>query len=154
MKKQLLDNASDTSLDRVDGAVKVTGTATYSAEYVVPGLVHAVLVTSTIAKGSITAIESHEAEAVPGVIAVISHVNAIAVPGWPERKQPAERVPVGTAFRVFYDPLIYFDGQPVAMVVAGTREQAVHAASLVRVTYQKETHQTHFEKISAKQAFL
>lgn len=146
MKKQLLDNASDTSLDRVDGAVKVTGTATYSAEYLVPGLVHAVLVTSTIAKGSITAIESREAEAVPGVLAVISHLNAITVPGWPERKQPAERVPVGTALRVFYDPLIYFDGQPVAMVVAGTREQAVHAASLVRVTYQQETHQTHFEK--------
>ena len=137
MKRQLLDNTPDTSLDRVDGPAKVTGRATYSAEYAVPGLVHAVLVTSTVAKGSITAIESRDAEAVPGVLAVISHLNAIAVPGWPERKQPAERAPVGTAFRVFYDPLIYFDGQPVAMVVAGTREQAVHAASLVRVTYKQ-----------------
>lgn len=146
MKKQLSDHPSDTSLDRVDGAAKVTGEATYSAEYAVPGLVHAVLVTSTIARGSITAIESHEAEAVPGVFAVISHLNAIAVPGWPERKQPAERAAVGTAFRVFYDPLVYFDGQPVAMVVAGTREQAVHAASLVHVTYKQETHQTHFDK--------
>jgi xanthine dehydrogenase YagR molybdenum-binding subunit len=146
MKKQLSDNPSDTSLDRVDGAAKVTGTATYSAEYAVPGLVHAVLVTSTIAKGSITVIESHEAESVPGVLAVISHLNAIAVPGWPERKQPAERAAVGTAFRVFYDPLVYFDGQPVAMVVAGTHEQAVHAASLLRVTYKQETHQTHFDK--------
>ncbi|SEJ04186.1 xanthine dehydrogenase YagR molybdenum-binding subunit [Dyadobacter sp. SG02] len=146
MKRQTLENPSDTSLSRVDGAVKVTGRATYSAEYAVPELVHAVLVTSTIAKGSITTIESREAEAVPGVLAVISHLNAITVPGWPPKKQPAERMPVGTAFRVFYDPLIYFDGQPVAMVVAGTREQAVHAASLVRVTYQKETHQTHFEK--------
>jgi xanthine dehydrogenase YagR molybdenum-binding subunit len=146
MKRQPLDNPLDNSLDRVDGAAKVTGTATYSAEYPVPGLVYGVLVTSTIAKGSITAIESRDAEAVPGVLAVISHLNVIAVPGWPERKQPLERAPVGTAFRVFYDPLVYFDGQPVAMVVAGTREQAVHAASLVRVTYKQETHQTHFEK--------
>jgi len=146
MKRQFLDTPPDTSLSRVDGAIKVTGTATYSAEYLVPGLVHSVLVTSTIAKGSITAIESREAEAVPGVLAVISHLNAMAVPGWPAPKQPAERAPVGTAFRVFYDPLVYFDGQPVAMVVAGTREQAVHAASLVRVTYKQETHQTNFDK--------
>ncbi|WP_342088625.1 xanthine dehydrogenase family protein molybdopterin-binding subunit [Dyadobacter sp. OTU695] len=145
MKKQL-DNVPDTSLNRVDGAAKVTGAATYSAEYKVPGLVHAVLVTSTIAKGSITAIESQEAEAAPGVLAVISHLNAITVPGWPERKQSAGRAPVGTAFRVFYDPLVYFDGQPVAMVIAGTHEQAMHAASLVRVTYKRESHQTHFEK--------
>lgn len=145
MKNQL-DNVPDTSLSRVDGAAKVTGAATYSAEYKVPGLVHGVLVTSTIAKGSITAIESQEAEAAPGVLAVISHLNAITVLGWPERKQPAGRAPVGTAFRVFYDPFVYFDGQPVAMVVAGTHEQAVHAASLVRVIYKRETHQTHFEK--------
>lgn len=146
MNRQSLDNPSDTSLSRVDGAAKVTGTATYSAEYAIPELVHAVLVTSTIAKGSITAIDSHEAEAVPGVLSVISHLNAMTVPGWPPKKQPAERVPPGTAFRVFYDSLIYFDGQPVAMVVAATHEQAMHAASLVRVTYQQEAHQTHFEK--------
>ncbi|WP_353719248.1 xanthine dehydrogenase family protein molybdopterin-binding subunit [Dyadobacter sp. 676] len=150
MKIQSLDNPADNSLSRVDGTAKVTGAATYSAEYAVPGLVHAVLVTSTIAKGSITAIDSREAEAVPGVLAVISHINAITVPGWPERKQPAERAPVGTTFRVFYDPLIYFDGQPVAMVVAGTREQAMQAAALVRVAYQQEAHQTHFEKNTGK----
>lgn len=150
MNTKSLDDPKDTSLSRVDGAEKVTGRATYSAEYAVPELVHAVLVTSTIARGSIAAIESQEAEAAPGVLAVISHLNAAAVPGWPARKQPAERAPVGTAFRVFYDPFIYFDGQPVAMVVAGTREQAVHAASLVRVTYQQETHQTHFEKNRGK----
>ncbi|MGG7664637.1 xanthine dehydrogenase family protein molybdopterin-binding subunit [Dyadobacter sp. BHUBP1] len=146
MNRQSLDNPSDTSLSRVDGAAKVTGTATYSAEYAIPELVHAVLVTSTIAKGSITAIDSREAEAVPGVLMVLSHLNAMTIPGWPPKKQSPERVPPGTAFRVFYDSLIYFDGQPVAMVVAGTREQAMHAASLVRMTYQREVHQTHFEK--------
>ena len=152
MKRQSWDNPSDTSLTRVDGAAKVSGGATYSAEYAIPELVHAVLVTSTIAKGSITAIEAHEAEAAPGVLAVISHLNVMTVPGWPAKKQPAERAQVGTALRVFYDPLIYFDGQPVAMVVAGTHEQAVHAASLVCVTYRKESHQTDFEKNAGKAA--
>lgn len=145
MENRFFDQA-DPSLDRVDGRVKVTGAAAYSAEYAVPNLAHAILVTSTIAKGSIIAIDSREAEAAPGVLAAISHLNNPGVPGWPATKQPPERAPVGTAFRVFYDSLIYFDGQPVAMVVAGTREQAVHAASLVRVTYQKEDHQTHFEQ--------
>ncbi len=83
------------------------------------------LVTSTIAKGSITAIDFREAVAALGVLAVISHLNSPGVPGWPAVKQPAERAPVSTAFQVFYDSLIYFDGQPVAMVVADTREQAV-----------------------------
>lgn len=145
MNERFFDQA-DPSLDRVDGRVKVTGAATYSAEYTVHGLVYAVLVTSTIAKGSITAIDTAAAEAAPGVLAVISHLNSPGVPGWPAAKQPPERAAAGTAFRVFYDPLVYFDGQPVAMVVADTRERAVHAATLVRVSYQRENHQTHFEQ--------
>ncbi|GGM94866.1 acylaldehyde oxidase [Dyadobacter beijingensis] len=152
MKKQTPDNPADNSLSRVDGHVKVTGAATYSAEYAVPGLVHAVLVTSTIARGSIKAFDLQEAETAPGVLAIITHLNAQPVPGWPAPKQPAERAPAGTAFRVFYDPFIYFDGQPVAMIVADTRERALHAASLVRVTYQQEPHQTHFEKNIGKAA--
>ncbi len=149
MNRHFPDNPQDQSLDRVDGHVKVTGAARYSAEYAVPGVAHAVLVTSTIAKGSIAGIDSRAAESAPGVLAVVTHRNAAQVPGWPSPKQPAERAPVGTAFRVFYDPLIYFDGQPVAMVVADSLEQAVYAASLVHVTYEREAHQTHFEKNTA-----
>ena len=40
-------------VNRVDGRLKVTGTATFSAEYPLPGLLHAVLVQSTIARGKI-----------------------------------------------------------------------------------------------------
>jgi xanthine dehydrogenase YagR molybdenum-binding subunit len=135
----------DDSLDRVDGVPKVTGAATYSAEYQFDHLAHAVLVTSTIAKGKIVYIDSGKAEAATGVLAVISHLNSPGVPGYDPAKQPAERAPIGTAFRVFYDELVYFSGQPVAMVVADTWEQAVHAASLVRVDYQTDVHRTDFE---------
>ena len=44
-------------LDRIDGRLKVTGAAKYAAEFPVPDLVHAVLVQSTIAAGSISGFE-------------------------------------------------------------------------------------------------
>jgi xanthine dehydrogenase YagR molybdenum-binding subunit len=142
--------ASDISLDRVDGRSKVTGTATYSAEYQIENLAQAVLVTSTIARGKIVGIDTKQAEAAPGILAVISHLNSPGIPGYATAKKPAERAPVGTSFRLFYDELIYFDGQPVAMVVAGSFEQARYAASLVQVKYESETHQTDFNANLAK----
>jgi xanthine dehydrogenase YagR molybdenum-binding subunit len=136
----------DASLDRVDGRLKVTGTAKYSAEYAFDRLVHAVLVTSTIAKGIIVDIDKTKAQNAPGVLAVISHLNSPGVPSYGVPKQPAERAPVGTNFRVFYDHFIYFSGQPVAMVIADTWEQANYAASLVAVRYKSEPHRTNFEE--------
>lgn len=150
MNQPIPENAQDPSLDRVDGHVKVKGTATYSAEYPIEHLAHAVLVTSSIARGRITSIRSGEAAAAPGVLAVISHLNAPPVPGWPSRREPAERAASGTALRVFYDELVYFDGQPVVMVVAETREQAGYAASLIEIEYQKEPHRTDFDQLTSE----
>lgn len=147
MAKPFFDSPENNlSLDRVDGRVKVMGTATYSAEYKFDNLAHAVLITSTITKGSIISIDSKEAESAIGVLAVISHLHSPGVPGYGTAKQPPERAPTGTAFRVFYDNLVYFNGQPIAMVVADTWEQANHAASLVKVHYHTEKHQTDFEE--------
>ncbi len=64
-----------TSLNRVDGVAKVTGTAKYAAEYHVPDLLHGVAVLSAIAKGRIVSMDKAAARAVPGVIDVISHLN-------------------------------------------------------------------------------
>ncbi|GAB3271239.1 xanthine dehydrogenase family protein molybdopterin-binding subunit [Larkinella harenae] len=133
------------SLDRVDGRLKVTGAATYSAEYRLDQLAHAVLVTSTIAKGRILTLTTQQAEKAAGVLAVLSHLNSPGVPAYGSVKQPAERATVGTAFRVFYDSFIYFSGQPVALVIANTPEQAQYAATLVRVDYEGDTHQTDFD---------
>ncbi|MCE7039023.1 xanthine dehydrogenase family protein molybdopterin-binding subunit [Dyadobacter sp. CY312] len=150
MIKQIDTTSENNSLDRVDGRVKVTGTATYSAEYSFANLVHAVLITSTIAKGHITQIDSKEAETISGVLAIVSHLNSPGVPGYGTAKQPPERAGMGTSFRVFYDSLIYFSGQPIAMVLAETLEQANYAASLVKVTYHIEKHQTNFEENLSK----
>ncbi|PXA97243.1 xanthine dehydrogenase, partial [Nostoc sp. 3335mG] len=62
--------------DRIEGPLKVTGQATYAAEFAVPDMVHGVIVTTTIASGRIVAIDSAAASAAPGVLAVVTHDNA------------------------------------------------------------------------------
>jgi len=71
-------------LDRVDGRLKVTGKARYTAEHHLPGLAYGVLVGSTIAEGRIAAIDTAAAEEAPGVIAILTHRNAPALPEWKE----------------------------------------------------------------------
>ena len=66
-------------VDRVDGPLKVTGAAPYPSDFTFPDLTHAVLVQSTIAAGTISRIGTEEAEAAPGVLAVITHENAPAL---------------------------------------------------------------------------
>ncbi|HEX3866200.1 MAG TPA: xanthine dehydrogenase family protein molybdopterin-binding subunit [Gemmatimonadaceae bacterium] len=69
------------SVNRVDGRLKVTGGARYAAEYPIPNAVHAVLVTSTIAKGRVVSLNTKDAERVPGVLAVLTPHNAMRLPG-------------------------------------------------------------------------
>ncbi len=124
-------------IKRVDGHLKVTGSIKYAAEYPFPGLVYGVLVSSTIAKGTITGIDSKAAERSPGVIAVVSHLNAPKIPGYQDK--PNDYDP---NIRTFNDDKIYFNGQPVVLVIANTFERAKYAASLVKVQYKRKQHQT------------
>src|SRR4029453_6562407 len=63
-------------VDRVDGRLKVSGTATYASDVSFPELAHASLVGSTVAAGRMLRISTGAAEAAPGVLAVITHRNA------------------------------------------------------------------------------
>ncbi len=128
--------ANKDGITRVDGHLKVTGSVRYAAEYPFPGLVYGVVVSSTIAKGTITAIDSKAAEKSPGVIAVISHLNAPAIPGYQGKDQQV---------KTFNDNRIFFNGQPVALVIANTFERAKYAVSLVKIAYNKEQHQTNID---------
>ncbi len=121
-------------IDRVDGRQKVTGAAKYSAEYNVPGVTYGVLISSTIAKGTIKNIDTRAAEKAPGVLAVISHLNMPAIPGYANAQ--GDIGPNG--MKIFPGNRIYFGGQPVALVVADTYERALHAASLVQPEYTPE----------------
>ncbi|MGH7327411.1 MAG: xanthine dehydrogenase family protein molybdopterin-binding subunit, partial [Polyangiaceae bacterium] len=59
-----------TPVDRVDGRLKVTGQAEYTADTPVEHVAHAVVVTSTIARGTIVAIDTTEATLLSGVLKV------------------------------------------------------------------------------------
>src|SRR5438128_4435832 len=126
---------------RVDGRAKVTGQAKYAAEYNVPGLAYGYVVSSPIAKGRITNIDTSEALNIEGVLQVFTHENAPRLVR-SDRSYRDQVAPPGSPFRPFYDDKIKFSGQPVALVVAENFEVARYAATLVRVDYEPETHAT------------
>jgi xanthine dehydrogenase YagR molybdenum-binding subunit len=123
-------------VSRVDGPRKVTGDARYAAEFDLPDLLHAALVLSTVPAGSIGTIDTEAARRAPGVHAVISHEDAPRLPYKPFGKRPQVDAQSGDQLQVFQDRTVHFSGQPVAVVVAETLEQALHAAELVKVTYE------------------
>ncbi len=126
---------------RVDGRAKVTGAATYAGEFTAPGLLHGYVVSGAIAKGRIQSIDTAAALVVPGVVEVFTHLNR---PGtaWRDGKWQDQVGPPGSPFRPLHDDRIQYSGQPVALVVAEEFGIARYAASLVRVEYAAEPHET------------
>ena len=115
-------------LDRVDGHLKVTGGAIYAYEVAhAPDALTGVLVQATIGHGRITAIDSTAAVASPGVVLVLTHENAFT----------QGQGPIQKAHPVLNSPEVAYYGQPVALVVASTFEEARAGAYLVRVTYDE-----------------
>ena len=115
-------------IDRVDGPEKVTGAARYAFEHGTGNAVYAAGVQSTIAHGHIASIETGDAAALPGVIAVLTHHNAPRL-----HYADGERVVLQTERVAYY-------GEFVAVAVAETLEVAHEAAALVRVDYVDEGH--------------
>jgi xanthine dehydrogenase YagR molybdenum-binding subunit len=117
------------SRSRVDGPDKVTGTAKYTCDRELPGMLHAVVVPSRIAYGRIVSIDDSDARIAEGVVLVMTHRNA---PPVDENKVGAQ----DAKLFLLQSDAVEFDRQPVAVVVARTFEQAVHGADLVRVAYE------------------
>ncbi|SFD70558.1 xanthine dehydrogenase family protein molybdopterin-binding subunit [Massilia yuzhufengensis] len=128
-------------VSRIDGRAKVTGAAQYAAEHDAPDLRYGVVVSGTIARGTITAIDTDAALAVPGVLDVLTHLNRPKVRGF-DLAHKDMTAPGGSPFRPLYGSRIFYSGQPVALVVADSFEAARHAAQLVKVSYQEEEHET------------
>src|SRR6218665_2425540 len=127
-----MGNTVGKPLDRVDGRLKVTGAAKYSAEYPLEGLVYAVIVTSTIAHRSVTPVDTRAAEQAPGVLAILSPDKPPKLALDSSKKQkPQDRV-----VHVMQTRKVDYQNQPVALVIADTLERATHAAALVKVQYR------------------
>jgi xanthine dehydrogenase YagR molybdenum-binding subunit len=118
------------SLPRVDGPLKTTGTARYASDYNFPGMVYAVPVRSTIAKGSITSIDTSAASKMPGVLLILRHDNVTNLHRTSQGggRNSEQRPP-------FEDNTVSYWGQYVAAVVAETLQQAQAAADVVVVQY-------------------
>ena len=116
------------ALDRVEGPLKVTGRATYAYEGTPPGIAYASVVGAPVGAGRVLAIDAAVAEALPGVLAVI-HGD----PRMPSGGSNSQNLAHQGTERIFHH------GQPIAVVVAETAEQAREAARLVRVTVDAET---------------
>lgn len=125
-----MSNVIGQPLDRVDGRLKVTGGARYAAEIPITGVAYGVLIQSSIAKGRIGNIDTTIASRAPGVISIITHLNA------PRLARPTQ-MPHGQSHPILQGPEIYYSGQSIGIVVADTLERAEHAATLVRVTYDE-----------------
>ncbi len=136
-------------VSRIDGPRKVAGAATFAAEFPIPGMVYAALAFSTIARGRIASLDTAAAEGAPGVVAVMTYRNA-------PRLQPPPvfmsdpKAAAGDTLPIMQDDSIHWNGEPIAVVLAETQEQADHAASLVVATYEEEPAAIGFEEARAK----
>lgn len=134
-------------VSRLDGPLKVRGEARFAAEYPMEGMVYAALRYSTIARGRITTLDASAAASAAGVVLVMTHRNA-------PRMQPPPLFPTapkaagGSDLPVMQDNSVHWNGEPVAVVLAETQEQADHAASLIKVAYESSTPRT-FEEARA-----
>ena len=130
-----MSGAVGQQVSRVDGRAKVTGTARYSAEIPLPDLAHGELVGAAVASGRITSIDTTQAERADGVAGVLTHRNTPRVNQVPLVPSLMGSPAPGETFFPMQDEMVYYAGQPVALVVADSLEQAQYAATLVQVSY-------------------
>ncbi|KQO77579.1 xanthine dehydrogenase family protein molybdopterin-binding subunit [Rhizobium sp. Leaf262] len=121
-------------LSRIDGPMKVQGRSRFAAEFSFENMSYAALAFSSIARGRITSLDVDAAKAAPGVTLVMTYQNA------PRMKAPSLMMSSATAagasdLPVMQNDEIHWNGQPIAVVLADTQEQADYAASLVKASY-------------------
>lgn len=129
-----MSTAVGSFVSRKDGHQKVTGQARYAADHPITNVAHAVAVCSTVANGRVSGIDSSAAEKAPGFLAILHHGNA------PKLFRPVNNFMTaskpGEIRVVFEDDKVHYVGQYLAVVVAETLQQAQHAASLVKISYE------------------
>ena len=118
--------------ERYEGRLKVTGKAKYAAEYPMKNLAYAVMVQSTVPSGVITAMDQTAAMRAQGAIAVLTPFNAPRLPGT-KTEPPATR-----HVSLLQEKEVFYNGQPIAVVVADSLDHARYAASLLKVSYKQQ----------------
>jgi len=137
-------NGIGAPINRTDGWAKVSGAAHYTAEHHVEGLTHAVLVTSTIPSGRVLRIDDSAARDVPGLLLVMTPQNAMRLPK--ETKDGKLQPPIGRRLTLLQEDEVYYNNQPIAVVVADTFEHAREAAARLRIEYERKDAVLDFEQ--------
>ncbi|MDQ4122545.1 MAG: xanthine dehydrogenase family protein molybdopterin-binding subunit [Acidobacteriota bacterium] len=130
------------AVNRIDGILKVTGAAPYATDFPVKNVATGFLIKSETAAGKILEIDQTAAEKAPGVLAVVTHKNAL--------KLASARSVRGGA--MLQTPDVIFWGENIGVVIAETFEQARYAASLIKVNYQKSAPKVDFDAEKNKAA--
>lgn len=133
-------------LARVDGPKKAAGRTKYAADFAPPDLAYAVMIQSTVASGRIAGIDTRVAEAMPGVLLILTHRNA---PALPDRGVLPVEPPAARVLSLLQDDAVHYNGEPIGVVVAERWEQAVAAAANIGVTYTRSAAQLDFDRAKA-----
>jgi CO/xanthine dehydrogenase Mo-binding subunit len=118
------------SVHRVDGVDKVTGKAKYVADLIIPGMSEGKFLRSPYAHARIRSIDTTEAEAMPGVFAVVTSKDFTDISPYMGRGKSKDH-PIIALDRAI------FAGQPVAAVAAVDRATAEEALNKINVDYEE-----------------
>jgi len=118
------------SVHRVDGVEKVTGKAKYTGDLMIPEMIEGRFLRSPYAHARIRSIDTREAEAVPGVVAVVTSKDFVDISPYIGRGKNKDQ-PIIAVDRAI------FAGQPVAAVAALDRATAEEAAGRIHVEYEE-----------------
>lgn len=134
-----------TQLDhRYEGIAKVTGKIRYAAEFSEPfakaDLAYAFIVQATIPSGSVRAIDANITNKAPGVLAVITPFNV------PKLSQGPPQPPARRSLTLLQDTQIAYNGQPIAVVVAKSLNEAKAAAAQLKISYAPQPAKLQWEK--------
>lgn len=127
-------NVIGKSATRLDGRLKVTGAAKYTADVQLPGMLYANFLRSPHPHARIKSIDYGDAAKHPGVRAVyiVNHILGTAR----ERSETARAQDEKLDFNSTKTPMIRYVGQPVAAVAATSERAALEACRLIKVNYE------------------
>jgi CO/xanthine dehydrogenase Mo-binding subunit len=119
-------------LPRVDAYERVSGTAVFPFDVMLPDMLHAAILRSPHAHALVRRVDVSEAEKMPGVRAIITGATpGCDIPWYGSRSGPLS---------MLFDPHCRFEGEEVAAVAAETPYQAWDAIRAVKVEYDLQPH--------------
>src|SRR5207253_3439038 len=119
-------------LTRREGVLKVKGEARYAADNHPPGMLHAVMAVSSIARGRVSFLDVRAAKSHPGVVEVMTAANRPPLAEDPDAKTN----PFMFRLDVLQNDRVRYANQPIAVVIAETLEAATEGAALLSPRYE------------------